>query len=390
MLTPSPFGWISQYFLGFFFAYGVYLPFWGLWFSDQGVSASDIGLLVGIGFATRCVTNLLLTPRLHKVEHLMPALRILTFMALIFCALHFLTGGSFWLLALATIGFNACFGPGIPLSDAVANYYSKLNIIDYGRSRLWGSVAFIVGSTVVGYLVNGFGSDMVVYTAMAGLLCTFILSLRSPTILPQTQVDTQHVPRPKLFELLKQWPVVKFLLLVALIQGSHAAYYSFSAIHWKAVGVSESVIGYLWSFSVVSEVFLFAFSGRLFAGWSLRTMFLLASVATIVRWSGLAMTNDIWLLALLQTLHGLTFALTHYATIRYIQQADDRQMVPLQSLYNAIPLGAFVAIMTAVSGWGYESWGAGIFWVMAGMAAIALLIKLDEPKSLSIHRDEIL
>lgn len=46
--------------------------------------------------------------------------------------------------------------------------------------------------------------------------------------------------------------------------------------------------------------------------------------------------------------------------------------------------------MTAVSGWGYESWGAGIFWVMAGMAAIALLIKLDEPKSLSIHRDEIL
>lgn len=50
MLNPSPYGWISQYFVGFFFAYGVYLPFWALWFEEQGVSATDIGLLVGIGF----------------------------------------------------------------------------------------------------------------------------------------------------------------------------------------------------------------------------------------------------------------------------------------------------------------------------------------------------
>ncbi|MGO2342476.1 3-phenylpropionate MFS transporter [Vibrio litoralis] len=382
MLKPAPFGWISQYFFGFFFVYGVYLPFWGLWLSQQGVSSADIGLLIGLGFATRCVTNLLLTPRLHKVEYLLPALRILTFISLIFCSLHVLTGGNFWWLALTTVGFNASFGPGMPLSDAVANYYSKLKVIDYGRSRLWGSVSFIVGSTLVGYLANGFGADMIVYTAMAGLLVATLLSLRNPTQLPVTQAAEQHQERPKLIGLVKQWPVVKFLCLIALIQGSHAAYYSFSAIHWKEVGISESVIGYLWSFSVVSEVLLFAFSARLFGGWSLRAMFLVASVAAIVRWSGLALTHDVWLLAGLQTLHGLTFALTHFATIRYIQQADDCHMVPLQGLYNAIPLGAFVALMTALSGWGYQAWGAGVFWIMAAMGLLALLIKLDDPKSL--------
>lgn len=382
MLKPAPFGWISQYFFGFFFVYGVYLPFWGLWLSQQGVSSADIGLLIGLGFATRCVTNLLLTPRLHKVEYLLPALRILTFISLIFCSLHVLTGGNFWWLALTTVGFNASFGPGMPLSDAVANYYSKLKVIDYGRSRLWGSVSFIVGSTLVGYLANGFGADMIVYTAMAGLLVATLLSLRNPTQLPVTQAADQHQERPKLIGLVKQWPVVKFLCLIALIQGSHAAYYSFSAIHWKEVGIPESVIGYLWSFSVVSEVLLFAFSARLFGGWSLRAMFLVASVAAIVRWSGLALTHDIWLLAGLQTLHGLTFALTHFATIRYIQQSDDHLMVPLQGLYNAIPLGAFVALMTALSGWGYQAWGAGVFWIMAAMGVLALLIKLDDPKSL--------
>ncbi|GLT13068.1 3-phenylpropionate MFS transporter [Vibrio algivorus] len=381
MLNPTPFGWISQYFFGFFFAYGVYLPFWSLWFSEQGVSASDIGLLIGLGFATRCVVNLVLTPKLHKVEHLLPSLRVLTFIALIFCALHFFTGGNFWWLALATIGFNATFGPGIPLSDSVANYYNKLNLLDYGRSRLWGSVAFIVGSSLVGYLVNGFGSDMIVYTAMAGLLVTLLLSLRQPTPLPETRVGSEQQAKPSIFILLKQWPIVKFLILVSLLQGSHAAYYSFSTLHWKEVGISESVIGYLWSFSVVSEVLLFAFSARLFGAWSLRAMFIVASLAVVVRWCGVAMTNEVWLLALLQTLHGLTFALTHYATIRYIQLADDQYLVPLQGLYNAIPLGAFIALMTALSGWGYEFFGGNVFLLMAVMGIVALFVKVEQPIS---------
>jgi len=111
MFTPTPYGWISQYFIGFFFAYGVYLPFWALWFEEQGVSPTDIGLLVGIGF---------------------------------------------------------CLGPIIPLSDAMANYYSRLKMLDYGRTRLWGSLAFIAGSTVVGMLVARYGTDMILYTALAG------------------------------------------------------------------------------------------------------------------------------------------------------------------------------------------------------------------------------
>lgn len=158
MFSPSPYGWISQYFLGFFFAYGVYLPFWALWFEDQGVSAGDIGVLIGIGFATRCVANLVITPRIHKVEHLMPALRCLSFAALLFVGFHFFTGGSFVLMLLATVLFNLCCGPIIPLSDAMANHYSRLKMLDYGRTRLWGSIAFIAGSTVVGYLVAQFGT----------------------------------------------------------------------------------------------------------------------------------------------------------------------------------------------------------------------------------------
>ncbi|KOO06812.1 3-phenylpropionate MFS transporter [Vibrio hepatarius] len=378
MLTPSPYGWISQYFGGFFFAYGVYLPFWALWFEEQGVSPTDIGLLVGIGFATRCVANMTLTPRIHKVEHLMPALRWLSFAALVFVAFHFFTGGSFWLMAIATILFNLCCGPIVPLSDAMANYYARLKMLDYGRTRLWGSIAFIAGSTVVGFLVAKFGSDMIIYTALAGVFASLLFSLRRTTPMPVT-TEEEHAERPKLSELLRELSVVKFLVLVALIQGSHAAYYSFSSIYWKEAGYSEDIIGYLWSLGVVAEVAVFAFSKRLFSGWTLRTLFVVASLGVVARWGLTASTTALVALVMIQLLHGVTFAMAHIAAIQYIQNSEQRKMVALQALYNAIPLGAFIALMTALSGWGYENWGANVFWAMAAMGVLALFIRV-EPK----------
>lgn len=382
MLTPSPYGWISQYFVGFFFAYGVYLPFWALWFEEQGISATDIGLLVGIGFATRCVANMVLTPRIHKVEHLIPALRWLTVASIIFVAFHFFTGGSFWLMALATVLFNLCCGPIVPLSDAMANYYARLKMLDYGRTRLWGSLAFIAGSTVVGYLVAQYGSDMIIYTALSGVIIALIFSARSINPMPVTTSE-DDAERPKLTELLRELPVIKFLLLVAMIQGSHAAYYSFSSIYWKGAGYSEDIIGYLWSLGVVAEVAVFALSKRLFSGWSLRALFVVAALGVIVRWGLTASTTALLALVAIQLLHGVTFAMAHIAAIQYIQHSEQRKMVALQALYNAIPLGAFIALMTTLSGWGYEHWGANIFWAMAVMGVVALFIKV-EPQTHSV------
>ncbi|MDS1863232.1 3-phenylpropionate MFS transporter [Vibrio vulnificus] len=375
MFKPSPYGWISQYFLGFFFAYGVYLPFWSLWFKEQGVSSTDIGLLVGIGLATRCVANMVITPRIHKAEHIMPALRWLSFAALIFVGFHFFTGGSFWLMALATVLFNLCCGPVVPLSDALANYYARLKMLDYGRTRLWGSIAFIAGSTVVGYLISLYGTDMILYTALVGVFISLLLSMRSANVMPVTRSE-HHSERPKLTQLLTDGPVVKFLLLAALIQGSHAAYYSFSAIYWQQAGHSEEIIGYLWSLGVVSEVAVFALSKRLFAGWSLRALFVAASIGVMLRWGITASTTLLLGLVLVQLLHGVTFAMAHIAAIQYIQNSEEYKMVALQALYNALPLGAFIAAMTAFSGWGFEHWGANVFWVMAAMGLVALFIKV--------------
>lgn len=381
MNSPSPHGWISQYIFGFFFTYGVYLPFWALWYEGQNISATDIGILIGIGFATRCIANLVLTPRFHLAEQFIPILRILACLAAVFLAMHYFVETNFWLLVLATVLFNLCCGLIIPLSDSMANYYSRLKMLDYGRTRLWGSVAFIVGSTIVGYLISMYGTEVIVITALVGTLGSVLLSFRNTNPMPISQIE-EHTPvRPKVFSQLKDWQVIKFLVLVSLIQGSHSAYYSFSSLHWKDAGISGSTIGYLWSLGVVAEIMVFAFSKRLFAACSLRTMFVIASIGVIIRWGLTAWTTEVAILVAAQLLHGVTFATAHLATIRYIERGEESRIVVLQALYNAIPLGAFIAIMTAVSGWGFEYWGANIFWLMSFMGLLALFIKLDKQPS---------
>jgi len=333
-------------------------------------------LLVGIGLATRCVANMIITPRLHKIEHLMPALRWLSFASFFFVMFHFFATDSFWLMALATVLFNLCFGPIVPLSDAITNYYTRIKMIDYGRTRLWGSVSFIVGSTVVGYLTAEFGSEMILYTAAAGMLCTILFAMRSIQPMPKT-LEKDAMCRPKLGEILKDISVVKFLALVALIQGSHAAYYGFSVIYWKEVGYAEDTIGYLWSLGVVAEVAVFAFSKKLFIGWSLRRLFVVASVGAAIRWGLTASTTALSGLIVVQLLHGVTFCLAHIAAVQYIQHSKTNRMVALQALYNAIPLGAVIAFLTALCGWGYEYWRANVFWVMAVMGILALFIHVE-------------
>ncbi|UTV27574.1 3-phenylpropionate MFS transporter [Photobacterium atrarenae] len=376
MLRSSPFGWTSQYLIGFFFNYGVYLPFWALWLAHLGVSASNIGLLLGLGFAVRCLANLVITPRIHRAEHLIPALRWLALATLLSCIAYIYCGGSLWALTIVTVAYNLVVGPIMPLSDAVANHYAREGYLDYGRTRLWGSIAFIAGSTVVGMLAAKYDPSVIPWVAVAGMVAALLFSLRRPAI-PLVSEDEQAQARPALMKMMTDRQVVRFLTIIALLQGSHAAYYSFSTIYWKGAGHSEDVIGYLWSFSVVAEVAIFAFSKYLFAGWSVAAMFRLAALGVMVRWGITATMTELPVLVAVQALHGVTFAACHLATIRYIQHARSNQVVALQALYNALPLGAFMALMTALSGWLYGLWGANVFWLMAAMGAPVLLMKID-------------
>lgn len=371
-LPSSPFRWLSIYYSSYFFAFGVYLPFWSVWLAWLGLPANDIGIVLGAGVLARFVVNLLVTPRFHLPEQLLPAIRWLSALAAVVGFTHLLaTPDLLWLTALS-VAINMALGPAIPISDALANHYTRRRLVDYGRARLWGSLAFVVGSTLTGGLVERFGEGVIVPVAAGALAIAFGWSLTSPNPLPANE-ERQGRTRKPLLSVLRLPGVGVFISLVALIQGSHAAYYAFSAIHWTQSGISDVVVGYLWSLGVVVEVAMFAISQKLFGGWRVASLFRLAAVAVMVRWTITGLTTDVWALVFSQSLHGITFGVAHIAAMRYIQQQEADNMMALQALYSAIPMGIVMAALTMLSGELYHLFGGHSFFIMALLGVPALV-----------------
>ncbi len=272
------------------------------------------------------------------------------------------------------IGFNLFFSPLVPLTDALANTWQKQFPLDYGKVRLWGSVAFVIGSALTGKLVTMFDYRVILALLTLGVASMLLGFLIRPTIQPQgASRQQENTGWSAWLALVRQnW---RFLACVCLLQGAHAAYYGFSAIYWQAAGYSASAVGYLWSLGVVAEVIIFALSNKLFRRCSARDMLLISAICGVVRWGIMGATTALPWLIVVQILHCGTFTVCHLAAMRYIAARQGSEVIRLQAVYSAVAMGGSIAIMTVFAGFLYQYLGHGVFWVMALVALPAMFLR---------------
>ncbi|WP_148875545.1 3-phenylpropionate MFS transporter [Serratia marcescens] len=374
--------WLALSYFTYFFSYGIFLPFWGVWLKGEGIAPETIGILLGAGLVARFLGSLLIAPRVKDPSHLVSALRLLALLTLAF-AVGFCFGNGWGWLMLVIAGFNLFFSPLVPLTDALAATWQKQIRMDYGRVRLWGSLAFVIGSALTGQLVAVWGHNAILYSLILSVLAMLLGMLLKPSVMPQGEPRTHSGAERSLWALLKEGPVWRFLLCVTLLQGAHAGYYSFGSIYWQEAGYSASTIGYLWSLGVVAEVIIFASSNVLFRRWNARNLLLLSACCGVLRWSLMAYSTELGWLLLIQILHCGTFTVCHLAAMRFIAARQGQEVIQLQAVYSALAMGGGIAVMTVIAGFLFEHWQGGVFWVMAAVALPALFIR---PPAVSASR----
>ncbi|RAU30825.1 3-phenylpropionate MFS transporter [Pantoea sp. RIT413] len=374
-MTIASARWLGLSYFTYFFCYGIYLPFWSVWLQGSGLDAEKIGLLLGCGMVARFAGSLLIASQVKNPAQLIVALRLLALLTALF-ALGFWFGGQWLWLLLVMAGFNLFFSPLVPLSDALAATWTRQIGLAYGPVRLWGSLAFVISSALTGMLVSAYS-----YQAVLMLLSLGVVAMLSGMLLPP-QTRPQGEARQGASggwaawrDLLREKSVWRFMICVTLLQGAHAAYYSFSAIWWQQAGYSASVVGYLWSLGVVAEIVVFALSNRLFRRWSARDLLLLSGVCALLRWTLLGATTALPLLVVAQILHCGSFTICHLAAMRFIAARKGTEVIRLQSLYSALAMGGGIAVMTMICGVLFAHLQGHLFWVMALVALPALFLR---------------
>ena len=357
---------LATYYASSFMMLGVHLIFWPIWLTGRGLSATDIGTVLALGIASKLIANPLVahfSDQLGQRKLLIVLLTSLSFLAFLFFPL---TDSFATILALHLL-FIALWSPTMPLMESLTMHGVAQLGLDYGRIRLWGSVTFMIAAMGVGYLMKE-GSTHVVYWA---IVFTLGLTVLSAFFLPDLRPPKSKIKKLTLLIIVKDYRFVLFLLGTALIQTSHAVYYSFGSIHWKNSGISEDMIGLLWAIGVFAEIILFTYATTIFKRIGPARLIALAGIAGLIRWPLTGMTTDLVPLIGLQILHAMTFGATHLGAMHYIQNRIDPSLsATAQSLYSGVVMGAAMSMAAFASGHLYASYQGMAYYSMGGMAAL--------------------
>ena len=385
-MLVRPFTWLALSFFGYYCAYGVFVPFFPVWLKSQQYGEELIGMVLASAYVFRFVGGLLFSGLIKRASQLINSLRVLALAGALIMAGLSVVAENFWLLFSAIGLFAMVNAAGMPITDSLATTWQRQIQLDYGKARLIGSLAFVVGVTLFGNVIGFFGEQNIVWILTALLLAYSVMQCVTPTIPPQDELSEQATTNVGYWDLLRNNTTLRILLASSLIQGSHAAYYVYSVLYWTSLGISVSQTSLLWGLGVIAEILLFFFSRRLLQNWKVSTLFHLATLACIVRWMGLAATSEIWLIGLLQLLHSSTYAVAHYGMVRYITTQPQSHISKLQALYNGISNSAMVAILTALSGVIYPYSPSITFVLMAIIAALAFVVTPRKVEAFLLHR----
>jgi MFS transporter, PPP family, 3-phenylpropionic acid transporter len=341
---------------------GTHLPFFPMWLKAIGIDASWIGIITAVPSVTRFTVLPLVTGLAERRGSLRGAMILAAFVT----ALGFLVIGTqhLPLLVFAAYVVTAClWTPMVPLTDGYALKGVARYGLNYGPLRLWGSAAFVVGALACGLLVDVIATRHLIWViaAVAGLGALASLGLQ-PLDAPKAAPAAPHGTTA----LLREPGFVAIIVASALIQGSHAAYYTFASITWQGSGLGGLTIAGLWVLGVLAEIVVFALSPRFTLPPSL--LVVIGALSAVARWLITAQDPPLAVLAVVQLAHGLTFGLTQVGTMLLLVRHVPGHVMARGQGYLAGCSGIVASSASILSGAIYARHGQGVYYVMAAMA----------------------
>jgi PPP family 3-phenylpropionic acid transporter len=370
----------SLFYGALFLQVGVVLPFWPVVLAGRGLTPAELALVLAGASGARTLTGPLLgfvSDRFRLWRGFLFGIGLASAAGL---AAFGLVHGLVPCLLLGIL-IGPLYPALTPIVDAHALRSAERQGRDFGRMRLWGSIAFLAANIASGGLIGALGSGsilgIVVSLTVLGALAALIL----PGGVHGAPGTGPHVDFAAIGQLLNSPRFVAILLIAGGIQTSHAVLYNFGTLAWRAQGLGSSVIGLLWATGVAAEVVLLTQAQRLLRRFGAERMLVLGGLAGLVRWGALALAPPLPLLFALQLLHALTFAVTFIAAIHLVQEAvPARLAATAQAIYTVAASGIFFSLVTAGAGPLYALFGSYVYVapaLLAGLCALAALFAFE-------------
>ncbi|MCP4619318.1 MAG: MFS transporter [Bradyrhizobium sp.] len=359
---------LAAFYASLFGLVGTHLPFFPVWLKAVGIDAAWIGIITALPAISRFTVLPFVTSLAERRQAVRQAITVTAFGSAIGLTVIGLQSQALVLFLVYAV--TCCvWTPMTPLTDAYALRGVRRYGLNYGPLRLWGSAAFVAGALACGLLVDIIAARHLIWViaAVAALSALVSLGLK-PLEAPNSAGSEIHGDS----RLLRDGAFLAIIASSALVQGSHAAYYTFASIAWQQAGYGGLTIAGLWVLGVLAEIVLFAISPRITLPFSL--LVVIAALSAVLRWVITAQSPPIAVLAVVQLAHGLSFGLTQVGTMGLIAQRVPGHVMARGQGYLVACTGIVSSSASIASGPIYQSYGQGVYYLMAAMALAAALI----------------
>lgn len=270
---------------------------------------------------------------------------------------------------------GACIGPQIPMLDGATIDALGSERRRYGRVRVWGSVAWGLGTLIIGAVREFDPTAMAIIPwSMAGWLIVFhVVTWR----LADTQSPARcESPRLDLGAACRSVPFVA-LLLASLLHGfAFSNYEYFSARTFEDLGVSPLGVSGILLVGIAFESLVFWVAPRLLARWSALTLASVALLATAGRWWITPHISSVSGFAMLQPTHAFTFALWYTAAMHLVARLVDDEVRTTGQTLQFMSFAIGMAIGVAVGGAIREEHGIATAFQQAAIVDVLAVVVL--------------
>jgi MFS transporter, PPP family, 3-phenylpropionic acid transporter len=360
---------LSTFYAATFLVTGIQLPFWPIWLASRGLTAREIGILLAAAIWVKVIA----TPAIGALADKTGGRRVLmgTLAAAALAAYAgLLSARNFWLLISLNLIALTAQSALMPLGDTITLAAARLEGLDYGRIRLWGSVSFILASIASGAALASSSGERVLPLVLGASTLVLLACLHIPSTRP-----VKGAARTTGIDVVTGDPRFWiFILAASALQASHQVYYGFGTLYWRSLGLSDTTIGWLWAEGVLAEILLFWQSRRLLARLGPIGLMVLGGIAGIMRWSLAGTLTWLPFIAALQLLHAFTFGASHIGAMHFLSRAvPPSAAASAQSLYAALSSGLGSGLVMGIAGALYSAFGGGAYSFMAVLSAAGLV-----------------
>jgi PPP family 3-phenylpropionic acid transporter len=364
----------TAYYFTVFMTSGAATTYAGIWFQSQGLSSAEIGLVGSLPVLIMLVLNLVVGRLADRADDWRQVIVIGAVLGAVLPIGLFFTHSFLPILLIWTLASLPLAAIG-PVQDAATMRMTRRNGTDFGFIRAWGTVGYMAAIVITGQIVTWFGGGIflpffVGLGVLRGLVALGLPNFRAPKE-ERTLAATPGASRMR--EVMKPWfllPLVGWSMVFA----THLVLNSFQALLWKEQGISDLAIALLIGLGAASEATMMFVFKRFVGRFPARPLILASAVVAALRWAAMALAPDVPMLAAMQLLHSVTFALGYMGCVHFIANWTSEDIAAeAQSFFQVLQLGMAV-VAVAAFGWLAGIYGVHAYFASAAFAAVGGLL----------------